>query len=324
MAVDDKGADAGAADTGAVDKGVIDDKGAAGAVDAGKTLADGGAADKGAADGAGTAKPDAGAVQTNWRDEMAGDDKDFRKRLERFVAPSDLAKSYRALEGKLSSGEFKKALPENATAEETATWRKENGIPDKPEGYLEKLTLPNGMVVGEEDKPTVAAFAEMALSKNWSTAQLNDAVAWHYQMQDKQLAQMQEQDGSFRTTTEDTLRDQWKSDYRVNMNLVGTVRDLMPEEMRNQLFAARGPDGRLVGDNPVFLAWMAQMGRELNPAATLLPAGVGDAPKAVSTELEEIRKFARDNPDEFEKDKAKQARQIELIDAQNKMAKRAA
>jgi hypothetical protein len=227
MAVDDKGADTGAQDTGAADKGaVIDagaDKGAAGAVD--KTLAEGGAgaADKGAADGAGAAKPDAGAATADWRDRMAGEDKDFRKRLERFADETQLAKSYRSLEQKLSSGEFKKTLPENATAEETATWRKENGIPDKPEGYLEKLALPNGMVVGEEDKPIVSAFAEMALSKNWSTAQLNDAVAWHYAMQDKQRAEMQEQDGSFRTTTEDALRNQWKADYRTNMNLEAAV-----------------------------------------------------------------------------------------------------
>lgn len=289
---------------------------------AGATLADGGTG--------GTEPPKttdtttATTATADWRDRMAGEDKDFRKRLERFADETQLAKSYRSLEQKLSSGEFKKTLPENATPEETATWRKENGIPDKPEGYLEKLALPNGMVVGEEDKPIVSAFAEMALAKNWSTTQLNDAVAWHYQMQDKQLAAIQEQDGTFRSTTEDSLRNQWKADYRVNMNLVGSVRDLMPEDMRNQLFAARGPDGRLLGDNPLFIGWLAQMGRELNPAATLLPAGTSDPGKTLTTELEDIRKFARENPDKFEQDKKMQDRQIEIIDVLNKVAKRAA
>lgn len=323
MAGEDKGADTGAADTGAADKaGAADtgDKGAA--VDAGKTLADGGAG--AAADGAGAAKQDAAATTADWRDRMAGDDKDFRKRLERFADEGKFAQSYRSLEGKLSSGEFKKALPENASAEELTTWRKENGIPDKPEGYLEKLALPNGMVVGEEDKPIVAAFAEMALSKNWSPSQLNDAVAWHYQMQDKQLAAIQEQDGSFRTTTEDSLRNQWKSDYRTNMNLVGSVRDLMPEDMRNQLFAARGPDGRLLGDSPLFIGWLAQMGRELNPAATLLPAGTGDPGKTLAAELADIRKYAQERPDDFEKDKKMQERQMEIIDVLNKVKSRAA
>lgn len=264
------------------------------------------------------------AAEKNWRDELAGEDKDFRKRLERFTKPDDFSKSYRALETKLSSGEYRKTLPEKATPEEVATWRKENGIPDKPEGYVEKLALPNGMVLGEEDKPVINAFAQMAQGKNWSPAQYNDAVSWYYETQNKLAGDKQKADHDFMSTAEDTLRTTWGADYRRNMNVIGSIRDTMPEGLRDRLMAGRTADGRMIGNDPEMLGWLVSLGRELNPAATLLPAGGSDPVKGVADELAEIRKLRTNDPNAYESDKKLQAREIELIDAQLKMKSRAA
>src|SRR3954471_3943718 len=128
---DDKGADSGAADTGAADKevkdGTILDAADKGGDDKGSDKsADAGADDKG--------QPDKGAP--DWRAAMAGDDKDAMKRLARFTDPGQVFKSLRSLEAKMSAGELKKPLAENATPEEKATWRKENGLPEKAETYV--------------------------------------------------------------------------------------------------------------------------------------------------------------------------------------------
>src|SRR5688572_23894721 len=93
----------------------------------------------------------------DWRQKLAGEDKKTLERLGRMASPADLLKSYRALEQKISAGELKKGLPENATPEQVAEWRREQGLPEKPEGYLENLSLPDGVVLGEADKPMAAA-----------------------------------------------------------------------------------------------------------------------------------------------------------------------
>jgi hypothetical protein len=136
---DDKGADTGADDTIAADKGA--DTGAERAPEPFSTLPTRAAttrapikADKGADKGA---EPD-------WRARWPATTRRLPKRLARFPGPADLSKSFRSLEQKLSSGEFKKPLAENATPEEKATWRKENGLPEKAEEYVAKLALPNG------------------------------------------------------------------------------------------------------------------------------------------------------------------------------------
>src|SRR3546814_8159770 len=80
-----------------------------------------------------------------------------------------MRKSQRALEQKLSSGEFKKAIGPDATPEQIAEWRKEQGIPEKPEDY--DLKFDNGLVIGEADKPLVAEFLKASHATNVTPAQ---------------------------------------------------------------------------------------------------------------------------------------------------------
>src|SRR3546814_3644725 len=56
------------------------------------------------------------------------------------------------------------ALPIYATPEQIAEWRKEQGIPEKPEDY--DLKFDNGLVIGEADKPLVAEFLKASHATN--------------------------------------------------------------------------------------------------------------------------------------------------------------
>lgn len=319
MADDDKSADTGAKDTGAADTGTKDagtilDTGAR---DAGADKS-GAAADKGAGVDKGAA-----ADTADWRARLAGDDKDALKRLGRFSDEPTFFKSYRALEQKLSSGEFKKALPEGATAEELATWRKENGLPDKAEGYVEKLELPKGLVIGEADKPIVAEFAAAALEGNVDPKQFNGMVAKYYDILDKQRAAQEDADATFKTESEEALRTEWLgADFRRNLTAVNNLIATWPDGLATNVLAARGPDGRKLGDSPALIKQLAALAVELNPTSTLVPAGTTDPGKTVADEIEGIRKFRRENPDGYNADKRMQARELELIDAQLRMKKR--
>lgn len=262
-----------------------------------------------------TATPD-------WRARLAGEDKTFLKTLDRYASEADFGKAHRALHQKLSSGEYKRDLPENATDEEKGAWRKERGVPDKVEGY--EVKLPDGLVLGESDAPVVDLFKAFAHGKNYTPQQFNEALGWYYETQDALASQRSDADATFKTKAEDELRAEYGNDYRRNMNVLGTVRDSMPEGLAANLLAGRLADGTKIGDSPAVIRWMVQQGLEINPAGTLLPSSGGDHGKTVTARLEEIRVFRRENPDKYDQDKKLQAEELQLLDAQTKLKAHAA
>jgi len=266
--------------------------------------------------------------QVDWRARLAGEDKEALKRLGRFTDEAAFYKSYRSLEAKLSSGEMKKALPEGASPEEVATWRKENGIPDKPEGYVEKLALPNGLVIGEADKPIVAEFAAAALEGNTDPAAFNKMVAKYYEIQDKQRQAQEDADASFKQSSEEALREVWQgADYRRNLTAVNNLLAGWPDGLAASILAGRDPEGRKFGDNPNFIKQLASLALELNPAATLVPVGASDPGKSIEGRLADITAMMPDRNSEYWKGPKAELLQQEyrdLIDAQEKLKSRAA
>lgn len=263
------------------------------------------------------------ASTADWRARLAGEDKDLAKTLGRYTDEAAFGKAHRALLTRLSSGELKKALPEGASAEEVATWRKENGIPENEAGYVEKLALPNGLVLGEADKPIVAEFAKAALAGNVDPKAFNGLVAQYYAIQDQQRAAQETADATFKQASEDTLRGTWQGvEFRQNLTAVQNLIAGWPEGLAARVLAGRTPDGRKIGDDPEFIQQLATLSRELNPASTLVPVGTNDPVKGVADELASIRKLRSEDPNKYEADKTLQAREIELIDAQLKLKKR--
>jgi len=294
------------------------------------TIAGGGAAPQQPSPPAGGDGAAAGGWPEDWRDRMAGEDTAFRKRLDRFAAPTDVGKSFVSLEKKFSSGGVKTAMPENATPEQVTAWRKENGIPENVDGYMAKLALPNGMVVGEADKPLVQSFADRALKGNWSPQVYNDAVNWYYETQDQQRAAQQEADATYHDESVSALQSEWAgADYKRNVNAVNNMLSGWPADLRDGVLAARTPDGRLLGDHPAFIKQLATLALDLNPTATLLPTSGGSPMKGVEDRLSELNKWmgAPHGSDDWKKywrDDKVQQEYRDLVDAQNKMKERAA
>lgn len=256
---------------------------------------------------------------------LAGGDKDFLKTLGRYSDEAAFGKAHRALHSKLSSGEFKRALDANATAEEITTWRKENGIPENADGYVTALALPDGVVVGEADKPIVSAFAEAAHASNVDPKAFNSLVAKYYEMQDRQAQERAEADAAFKQESEESLREVWQgAEFKKNTTAVQNMMAGWPDGLAASILAARNPDGRLIGDDPAFIRQMAQLAVELNPLASLVPAGSGDATKSAEARLEEIRSIRRADPDKYDADKKMQAEELQLIEATQKLKSRAA
>lgn len=254
----------------------------------------------------------------DWRETMAAGDAKELERLKRFNDPSMVYKSFRAMEQKMSTGELKTQLPAEATPEQVAEYRKSNGIPDTPDGYLKDL--PTGLIVGEEDKALFSDFAKTMHDANAAPKDVQAALGWYYKFNEKLQAEDQKKAADFRRQAEDTLRADWGKDYHENLERAGEVISLAPEDVRNQIQNARLPDGTIAGDHPGIAKWLATISRELNPARTLAPAGGAAAFGSVNDEIASIEKDIRENRAAYFRDDAKQERYRTLLAHRDKLA----
>lgn len=248
----------------------------------------------------------------DWRTRIAGGDEKTAKRLERFLTPDAMWKSYTAMESKL--GEMKPVLAKDATPEQVTAWRKDNGIPDKAEGYLENL--PDGVVIGEQDKPLVALFAKDMHDKNASPDIVHTALQSYYKVQDHVNTQMAERDATDATETEESLRLDLGGNYRREIQGLENYLSTLPKEVSEPLRNARLGNGKPMFGDANAVKWFMSVVRELNPASTVVPGAGAEANKSIQAELDSIAKQRKENPDAYYKDAKLLARERELIDAQ--------
>jgi len=259
----------------------------------------------------------------DWRTKVAGEDAKELARLQRMGSPADVWKAYRALEAKISSGQLKSGLKPDATPEEVAAWRKENGLPAAPEEY--RPNLPNGMVPGEADKPLIEGFQKTAHELGMTADQFNKTLGWYYGMMDEVQSQNFERDKTFRSTAEDQLRAEWGPAYRTEVKAVANFMEAnAPAGLADVLFNSRTPDGNLIGDHPEVLRWLNSLARTVNPMASLVPAGTGDMMKAGEARITEIETMIRNRDDAYWKNPAVQNEYQQLLGARDQMKGRAA
>jgi len=255
----------------------------------------------------------------DWRKNYAGDDEKMAKRLERYASPKAAIDALVAAQNKISSGELKTALQSDASDEETTQWREENGIPSEVDGY--EIDLPNGIVVGEEDKPMVDSFLESSLASNLHPDQVNSTLAWYYDYQEQVMGQQQDADDQAKQTGEDALRVEWGTDYRRNVQIANNFLDSAPEGLKEQIMGARLADGTPLGSDPSSLNWLVDMSRQINPIATVVPGSGTNAVQAIESELATLKGMMGDRSSEYWKgDNAakNQSRYRELVETMQK------
>jgi hypothetical protein len=255
----------------------------------------------------------------NWREEWAGGDDKALKRLARFTDPKSVAKSYFELEKKLSSRPTIPTLPENATEEQVAEYRKAIGVPDEGKYDVE---LGGGFVWADNDKDVLEDFQKHAFDANMPAGEFKKALAWYAQWQEKMQNQVAEMDSSFRAQSEEALREEWGPDFRRNINATAALFSGMNEEVKNSLFLARMPDGRMIGDHPEVVGFFSKLARELNPAATLVPSSGGDPSKGVDETIAAYEKRMGEDRAGWFKDTKSQEHYSQLLAAREKMKSR--
>lgn len=253
----------------------------------------------------------------NWRDELAGEDAKFRKQLERYASPTALAKAYRELQSKVSSGELKNnKLPEKPTDEELAAWRKENNVPESAKDYINDL--PSGIVIGEADKARVDSFLEAMHGRNVPKDIVQAAIEWNQGKIEEELQQRYEMNASLQDKTEEDLRAEWGPEYKRNINMINGLIATLPEDAREALSGATALDGTALFNNANVVRWMVDLARKVNPVGTVVPGASN--PKAIDDELTQIQKVMREDRKAYNNDPKMQARYLQLLEAKERVS----
>lgn len=257
----------------------------------------------------------------DWREKLSGGDEKELARLKRFASPANVLKSYRSLEQRISAGELREPFPADGKPEDQAKWREANGIPESPDKY--ELSLPDGLTVGEADKPILEQVKKAAHAVNAPASVVNAMTAAYYQAQDELAAQQAEQAAAWKEETEEVLRTEYGPDFKRNLAAAENYLSRLPDGLGPRIAHAVLSDGRPLGADPVAVQWLVQMAHESNPLSSLMPGGA-DSPAGIDAELADLRKVMKEQPEVWYKDAAKQERFQKLTEAKSRMGGKAA
>jgi hypothetical protein len=252
-----------------------------------------------------------GTKNRDWRAEIAGDDEKFLSKLQRFDSPAAFGSTYREAEQKIRSGDIGPAKPgPDASEDEIKEYRRELGLPLEAEGYLKDL--PEGLVIGEDDKEIVGKFLETMHEANAPKEYVHQTLQFYNELEEQMQETLVEADTYHKQEAEDALREVWGGDFRANLNVINSLFDAhMSKEAKEELLNGRYADGRGFMNNPEILQFFAEIGRKINPLSTILPRGEDDI-KGLEAEIAEIEKFMQTNRADYNKDQKMQDRLLQL------------
>ena len=241
--------------------------------------------------------PAASGWPDDWRQKYAGDDEKKLKKLERYGSPQAALDALFNAQSRISSGELKAPLAADATPEEKAAWRADNGIPAEPTGY--KLDLSDGLIIGEADKPFVDEFLAVAHEGNFKQEEVTKALDWFFKKQEDVVSMQAERDAQTRAATFEQLRDEFGPNYKQEVKIAMAALDNAPEGVKDSFLAGRLADGTLIGDSPAIIRWLNTLSRELNPIGTVVPGSGTNAVQAVEAEVASLKKMMGDHKSDY-------------------------
>lgn len=266
------------------------------------------------------ADPNAGDPPADdWRARLSGGDEKLLGYLGRYQSEKAFVE---AAKKDRDAARAKTAikLPDNPTDEELAAYRKENGIPEAPEGYL--ASLPEGLVVGEDDKPFVDQFLTKMHGVNAPPGVTNAALETYYDIVENQVAELNDKANAAKNESIETLREEWGPDYKRNLTVMHGYLDTLPEEVANAFRTGKDANGVPLGYNSAVLKWLTAQALEHNPVATVVPGAGANQASAIADEMAALQKEMGDRNSGYWKGPEaakKQARFRELAAAAEKL-----
>lgn len=240
----------------------------------------------------------------------------YLSQLSRYPSFDKFAGAFFEQRELISKGQHKQGLPANPTPEQLTEYREQNGIPAKPEDYA--LTMEEGLVLGEDDQRIMQGVTAVAHKHNLSQSAMSDLTNAMLKGRVAEQEAIMAQHGIDQNTCTRQIKEAWGSDKETNLNVIRGLANTLPDSIRDNFLSAQLADGKMLFNSPEFMVWMADVARQLNPSATVVPNSSNPS-QAISDEVKRIEDVMRNDPDEYYRDQAMQNRYRQLIDTQDKM-----
>jgi hypothetical protein len=222
----------------------------------------------------------------DWRTKIAGDDEKELKRLERMNSPQDIYKAYRNMESEFSKRQPKLEYAPDMPEEKLAEWRNQEGIPETPDGY--NLEFDDGLVIGENDRATIADFTKFAHENNLPESAVKAAIRYDLERVANAEKEWQQKNHDFQVENLAQLKTEWGPEYQGNLNAINELFTDHPE-IKDVLFEATDSEGLQIGNNASLVRWAVDVAKKLNPTATLVFPGGEGGMKGAESRLAELK-----------------------------------
>ena len=251
-------------------------------------------------------------IPDDWREQVAGDNEGHLNQLKRMNAPDQLFKSYFEGQEVIRTRHENSGIPgADATPEELALYRANNGIPESPDAY--EISLSEGLVLSEEDKHDLAPVFDILHSNNLNSEVASELVDTYMGIQEAQQQRRLDQDNLDTVDAQRHLQSHWGGDFETNRNmLLGMLKEQLPQEALEGFMGARMADGTAIFNDVGVMSAFANMARLINPAATLVPSGA-NAMGSLKDSIADME--SKMGTDEWFADNAMQARYREALEA---------
>lgn len=253
----------------------------------------------------------------DWRARMSGGDEKLLGFLARIPSEKAAIERLKRYEDDIKAGKYRKPLGDDPSDDELAAWRKELGVPDAAEGYMQ--SLPEGMVVGDDDKPYVDQFLAAMHAQNAPPQVVNAALDAYYKVVQEQEQEQAESDHAADQQCVDALREEWGADFRRNQNILKAHLETLPQEVADAFRGGRGPDGVPLSMNPAFLRWLTADAMERNPVSVVVPGAGANQASAIADRKAEIERVMASDRRRYNADEKMQDEYRRLIEAENKL-----
>jgi hypothetical protein len=266
--------------------------------------------------------PPVGEVQEDWRTRLAGDDPKLRGYLERIPSERALVETLKQTNDALKAGQLLRALPADPSPAELSEWRRANGVPERPEGYLDRL--PDGLVVGEADRPWVERFLAEMHQAHARPEAVNAALGAYYAIVEEQHADQLAAAAEAKAAALAALRSDWGAATTRTINRIKAHLDSLPEAVAAAFREGRGPNGLPLANNPDLLRWLAEQADHHAPLATLTPGTASSQASAIADELAALEARMGNRSSDYWKGPAAaglQARYVELVEARERLGR---
>jgi len=228
----------------------------------------------------------------DWRERSAAGDEKALARLKRYASPENVAKALLQTQDRLRSGNFVGTVPEDASPEEIAAFRKQAGIPDKPEGY--GLEFPKEMEVTDADKAELGVYAAQMHAAHVPPAYAKAALKAFVDLREQAMQRRHEAVQDLVVASQADLRSEYGRDYSRYVGRDGKggiANEFLAQHFGEDAPALLGtelPSGLKLGQDPRFVRGIIKMALAYAEDGVI---GAGDAAaggKSIDEEYDEL------------------------------------